>query len=313
MKYFTTLKNIPQKVYVLVAAVAFGVVGVILLAASHASGSGTLSLTPATGNLSLGANVQVTIVENSGSIPANAVEADLTYDQTKLQFVSIDSSTGPFNLAASSVGGGGTVNIGIGTSTPVTGQQTVAVVTFTAIGTGSTAINFAASSGLAQASDSTDILGTMTGATYTIADTTAPSVPAGITSATQTATAISLSWTASTDNVGVTVYKVFRAGTQIGTTATNSYTDTGLTAGTSYAYTISAGDAAGNTSAQSGSSSFKTLAVPGDANGDGHVTYLDLSIMAGSWQKTTDLRADFNYDGIVNFLDLSILASNWGK
>jgi chitodextrinase len=71
-----------------------------------------------------------------------------------------------------------------------------------------------------------------------------------------------LSWTASTDAVGVTGYRIYRAGTQIGTSATNSYTDTGLTVGTSYSYTVSAYDAAGNTSAQSSSVSGTTLSNP---------------------------------------------------
>ena len=71
---------------------------------------------------------------------------------------------------------------------------------------------------------------------------------------------INLSWTASTDNVGVTGYKIYRNGTQVGTSATNSYSDTGLTASTAYTYTVSAYDAAGNNSAQSTSINTMTLA-----------------------------------------------------
>lgn len=51
---------------------------------------------------------------------------------------------------------------------------------------------------------------------------------------------VSLNWTASTDNVGVTGYLIYQNGVQVGTSATTSYTDTGLTAGTSYAYTVKA-------------------------------------------------------------------------
>jgi hypothetical protein len=147
----------------------------------------------------------------------------------------------------------------------------------------------------------------------TLADTSAPSIPSNLTSPSQTTTTVSLSWTASTDNVGVTGYRVYRAGTQIGTSATTSYTDTGLTAGTQYSYTVAGYDAAGNVSAQSTARIASPLLVPGDANGDGHVTIVDLSILASTWQSTTDLRGDFNKDGVVNVLDLSILASNWGK
>ncbi|WP_331767341.1 discoidin domain-containing protein [Embleya sp. NBC_00896] len=82
-------------------------------------------------------------------------------------------------------------------------------------------------------------------------DTTAPSVPTGPRVTGTTSTGVSLGWTASTDNVGVTGYDVLRNGVVVGTTATASYTDTGLTTGVSYTYTIRARDAAGNVSAPS--------------------------------------------------------------
>lgn len=48
----------------------------------------------------------------------------------------------------------------------------------------------------------------------------------------QASSQINLTWTASTDNVGVTGYRVFRNGTQVGTPSGTSYSDTGLTAST---------------------------------------------------------------------------------
>jgi hypothetical protein len=81
-------------------------------------------------------------------------------------------------------------------------------------------------------------------------DSQAPTVPTNLASPSKTNTTVNLTWTASTDNVGVTGYKIYRNGTQIGTSATNSYTDTGLTKNTQYSYTVSAYDAAGNNSAQ---------------------------------------------------------------
>jgi len=93
-------------------------------------------------------------------------------------------------------------------------------------------------------------------------DTTPPSVPAGLTATATSSSQINLSWTASTDNVGVTGYKVFRNGAQVATSATTSYSDTGLSASTSYSYTVSAFDAAGNNSAQSTSASATTQAPP---------------------------------------------------
>ncbi|HEX2784516.1 MAG TPA: DUF4038 domain-containing protein [Ilumatobacteraceae bacterium] len=101
------------------------------------------------------------------------------------------------------------------------------------------------------------------GATTTASpDTTAPAVPTGLTATAASTSQINLSWSASTDNVGVTGYKVFRGGTQIATSTTTSFQDTGLTSGTAYSYTIAASDAAGNNSAQSTSATGSTNGVP---------------------------------------------------
>ncbi|MDR3642143.1 MAG: fibronectin type III domain-containing protein [Candidatus Doudnabacteria bacterium] len=93
-------------------------------------------------------------------------------------------------------------------------------------------------------------------------DTTAPSAPINLSATTISTSAINLTWTASTDSIGVTGYKIYRGGTQIGTTANNNYNDNGLTAGTNYSYTVSAYDAAGNNSSQSTSASATTQSAP---------------------------------------------------
>ncbi|MFA6494349.1 MAG: discoidin domain-containing protein, partial [Candidatus Paceibacterota bacterium] len=91
-------------------------------------------------------------------------------------------------------------------------------------------------------------------------DTQAPAIPSGLARTVVSTSQVNLSWTASTDNVGVTGYKVYRNGAQVGTvTSGTSYSDTGLSAGTTYSYTVSAYDAAGNASAQSASVSATTL------------------------------------------------------
>ena len=95
-------------------------------------------------------------------------------------------------------------------------------------------------------------------ANFTV-DTTPPSVPTGLTATPQSATQINLAWTASTDNVGVTGYNIYRGGVKVCTSATASYSDTGLTSATAYSYTVSAYDAAGNNSAQSASVSASTM------------------------------------------------------
>src|SRR5690349_328171 len=92
-------------------------------------------------------------------------------------------------------------------------------------------------------------------------DTTAPSVPTGLSATAVSSAQINLAWTASTDNVGVAGYNVYRGGTKVGTSTTTGYSDGGLTASTSYTYAVSAYDAAGNTSAQSSGASATTLAA----------------------------------------------------
>jgi glucose/arabinose dehydrogenase/chitodextrinase len=92
------------------------------------------------------------------------------------------------------------------------------------------------------------------------ADTTPPSKPTNLTATPTSTSQINLTWDASTDDVGVAGYKVFRNGNQIATPTGTSYNDTGLTANTTYDYIVSANDAAGNDSPKTDVVSAKTLA-----------------------------------------------------
>ena len=89
---------------------------------------------------------------------------------------------------------------------------------------------------------------TVTALTLTCPDTIAPSAPVGVVASAVNPTSIALTWNPSTDNIGVTGYSVFRAGVGVGTTATSSFTVTGLTCNTSYLLGVQAVDAAGNNS-----------------------------------------------------------------
>ena len=107
------------------------------------------------------------------------------------------------------------------------------------------------------------------------ADTTAPSAPTGLAvSGTPTTSSVTLSWTASTDDVGVTGYEVFQGAgaTAVTTTGGTSATVSGLAAGTSYSFTVKARDAAGNRSAASGAVSATTATGGGGGTGGGTVT-----------------------------------------
>src|SRR5437870_1322386 len=93
-------------------------------------------------------------------------------------------------------------------------------------------------------------------------DTTAPSTPTELFASAVSSSQINLSWTASTDNVKVTRYIVRRNGVQVATPAATSYADAGLSAATTYSYTVAARDAAGNISANSTSVSVTTPTAP---------------------------------------------------
>ncbi|MGE6228632.1 fibronectin type III domain-containing protein [Paenibacillus chitinolyticus] len=91
-------------------------------------------------------------------------------------------------------------------------------------------------------------------------DTQAPSVPSGLKATASTSTSVSLSWVASTDNVGVSGYDVYQ-GTALAASVTGTTAlVTGLTASTAYSFTVKAKDAAGNVSAASAPVSVTTPA-----------------------------------------------------
>jgi chitodextrinase len=98
--------------------------------------------------------------------------------------------------------------------------------------------------------------------TMPAADTTAPSTPAGLTATVASSTQINLSWSAATDNVGVVGYNIYRGGTLIATRTVTNFQNTGLSAFTTYSYTVQAYDAAGNVSTLSASASATTQPVP---------------------------------------------------
>ena len=126
-----------------------------------------------------------------------------------------------------------------------------------------------------------------------VVDTTPPSVPAGLASPAAAATSISLAWTASTDDVAVTGYTVYRDGASVGTTAGASFTASALTCGTSYDFTVDAYDAAGNHSAKSAVSTVSTSVCAGDTTAPSapaglHTTSVGATSVSLSWDPSTD-------------------------
>lgn len=153
------------------------------------------------------------------------------------------------------------------------------------------------------------------------ADTTAPSVPGSVAGSATTATTASLTWSASTDNTGVTGYRVSRCSgasctpsTVIATPTANSFSDSGLTASTTYRYSVVAFDAAGNSSTASATVSVTTPAAAGGGGGSGGGASADTDFAArcsapgvvkciGFDNTTTDIVRNVNFypDGQGNF------------
>jgi Carbohydrate binding module (family 6)/Glycosyl hydrolases family 16/Fibronectin type III domain len=135
-------------------------------------------------------------------------------------------------------------------------------------------------------------------------DTTAPSVPGNLAVTGTTSSSASLSWSASSDNVGVTGYDVFQNGAQVTSVSGTSATVGGLAASTTYQFTVRARDAAGNASNQSGAVSATTAAAGG--GGGGGTAYGTLQAESFSSQQgvgveaTTDAGGGQNIAAIAN-------------
>ena len=91
-------------------------------------------------------------------------------------------------------------------------------------------------------------------------DTTPPTAPSNLSGAAVSPGQVNLSWGASTDNVGVAGYKVYRNGAFLVSVTGTAYSDTTVQAGATYTYTVYAYDAAGNTSQPSTTATVTTTA-----------------------------------------------------
>ena len=103
-----------------------------------------------------------------------------------------------------------------------------------------------------------------------VPDDQAPSVPEGLAATDVSASRVALTWQASTDNVAVTGYKIYRDGVQIGVSPTTEYQDSQVEPGTEYTYEVSAHDLAGNESALSAALAVATPEMTTDTDLIGH-------------------------------------------
>ncbi|AOW21185.1 M4 family metallopeptidase [Urechidicola croceus] len=190
----------------------------------------------------------------------------------------------PLNLVASSITettatlswNASTDNIGVTGYNVYQGSTSIGTVTATSANitglTVDTSYTFSVSA-IDAAGNESNTSNSVTFTTSSGVDTEAPSAPTSLTTSAITETTATLSWNASTDNVGVTSYNVYQGSTNIGSTTSTSSNITGLTASTSYSFTVTAVDAAGNESSSSNTVTFTTSSTAptcsdGIQNGD---------------------------------------------
>ncbi len=160
-------------------------------------------------------------------------------------------------------------------------------------------------------------------------DSQAPSVPTNLRTTSSSGDSVSLAWNASTDNVSVTGYKIYRDSVLIGETDTTSFTDVSLRPNTTYQFTISSVDIQNNESAKTAQVAAQTgqgtTGTPTptptatasvcnqDINEDGVIDLSDYSILVANFLKSpiTHPRSDINRDGVVDLSDYSMLATRF--
>ncbi|MDP2702661.1 MAG: cohesin domain-containing protein, partial [Candidatus Rokubacteria bacterium] len=239
--------------------------------------SATLYLSPASGSVSKGSILTISVRENSGNEPVNSVQANLSYPANLLDFVSISSSSA-WGVVAQNSGGGGSVQIARGALPAVSGDQLVASVRFKAkTDSGTASINFASGSAVVSANSNTDVKSGERGGNYTLkAPAPAASAPAEApkdtippkidkVEATEiTATTAVITWTTSEPSTSEVTYGPSQK-YGIAAADTNTVTDHKvtlssplITPGTKYHYMVKSIDPAGN-AASSPDATFTTI------------------------------------------------------
>ena len=143
-------------------------------------------------------------------------------------------------------------------------------------------------------------------------DTIPPTAPTHLVATGVSAAQINLSWSPSTDNVGVSGYAVYRGTSPTGLTlyassASNSYSDTNASLAITYYYTVAAFDPSNNYSPQSAMASAAPLTgLTCDLNGDGHTDVVDVQLSISADLGIVPCgAADVTGDGICNVVDVA--------
>ncbi len=260
--------------------------------------------TDAAGNLSAYSNVATTATlalpdTTPPSAPSNLAATVISVSQINLSWTASTDNVGVTNYLVERCAGASCTSFAqIATSTTTTYNNT----------------GLTASTSYSYRVRATDAAGNLSGysnvvtaATPALPDTTPPSAPSNLAATAISVSQINLSWTASTDNVGVTNYLVERCSgasctsfAQIATSTTTSYSNTGLTASTSYSYRVRATDGAGNLSGYSNAATAATPALP-DTTPPSAPSNLVASVISAS-QINLSWTASADNIGVTNYL-----------
>ncbi|NUY81426.1 fibronectin type III domain-containing protein [Flavobacterium sp. MAH-1] len=258
-------------------------------------------------------NFRFTVRDNQGSFAANnsddmvvtvnatAGPFTVSAPNTAVSYVGGSTQTVTWAVAGTTANGVNCANVDILLSTD--GGNTFPTVLLAATpNDGSQAVtipNTAGTQNRIMVKGTNHIFFDMSNANFTITagstDTVAPSAPTNLAASGTTSTTTNLSWTASTDNVAVTGYDVYRNGAFLASSATTSYAATGLTASTTYTFYVRAKDAAGNISGNSNTVSVTTSAAPADTTAPSAPTNLAAS---GTTQTATNLSWTASTDNV---------------
>lgn len=312
----------------------------VFLCLPKATFAATLAVSPTSNSVTVGSTFTVNIIlDTTGQAVFGADIDSLHFNPTVLQVQDALSTTTGVQIAPGSLMPINEYNNVDNTNGVIQFSQTIATggsnftgsgilasITFQALATGTSALTFDFTVGSTNqcvvAVLYSNALTAVTNGSYTVtaaSDTTPPTVPAGLTATATSASTVNLSWTASTDPTvggqttsGLAGYKIYRGGSQIATSATNSYSDSGLTAATQYTYTVAAYDNAGNTSAQSGSASATTkAALPAISNLVGSNTTASTTQI--SWNTNVATNGQVFYGLTVSYGSSSALVDNSPK
>ena len=262
-------------------------------------------------------NFRLTVRDNRAGMPANnsddmivtvnatAGPFSVTAPNTAVSWVGGSSQTVTWAVAGTTANGVNAANVDILLSTDGGNTYPTTILAATP-NDGTQAItvpNIAGTQNRIMVKGSNHIFFDISNTNFTITgggpDTQAPTAPTSLAASGTTSTTTNLTWTASTDNVGVTGYDVYQGAALIATVATTSYNVTGLTAGTAYAFSVYAKDAAGNVSAASNVVNVTTLTP--DTQAPSAPTNLTASGTTSSstnlaWTASTDNVAVTGYD-----------------